>query len=63
MLRRFDSISVFQIILKAHCIRTLISEPFVSCTQDASKEAKPEPPKNEDPKFQPFSGKKYSLRG
>lgn len=31
--------------------------------KDAPKEAKPEPPKNEDPKFQAFSGKKYSLRG
>lgn len=31
--------------------------------KDTSKEAKPEPPKNEEPKFQPFSGKKYSLRG
>ena len=29
-----------------------------------AKESKPEPPKEkEEPKFQPFSGKKYSLRG
>ncbi|KAG6413461.1 hypothetical protein SASPL_126172 [Salvia splendens] len=31
--------------------------------KDASKAAKAEPPKSDDPKFQPFSGKKYSLRG
>ncbi|KAG6410865.1 hypothetical protein SASPL_128936 [Salvia splendens] len=31
--------------------------------KDASKDAKVEPPKSDDPKFQPFSGKKYSLRG
>ncbi|KAL8543096.1 hypothetical protein ACS0TY_003835 [Phlomoides rotata] len=31
--------------------------------KDTKKEAKPEPPKNEEPTFQPFSGKKYSLRG
>jgi ubiquitin fusion degradation protein 1 len=32
--------------------------------QVAAKESKQEqPPKKEEPKFQPFSGKKYSLRG
>ncbi|XP_051151032.1 uncharacterized protein LOC127265322 [Andrographis paniculata] len=31
--------------------------------KDTSKDAKQEPPKNEDPKFQPFTGKKYSLKG
>ncbi|XP_051147297.1 uncharacterized protein LOC127262588 isoform X2 [Andrographis paniculata] len=31
--------------------------------KDTPKEAKQEPPKNEDPKFQPFTGKKYSLKG
>ncbi|CAA3024127.1 ubiquitin fusion degradation 1 homolog isoform X1 [Olea europaea subsp. europaea] len=31
--------------------------------KDTPKETKPEPPKKEEPKFQPFSGKKYSLKG
>ncbi|KAK6136689.1 hypothetical protein DH2020_029517 [Rehmannia glutinosa] len=33
--------------------------------KDTSKDAaaKPEPPKNEEPKFQAFTGKKYSLKG
>ncbi|PIN12737.1 Ubiquitin fusion-degradation protein [Handroanthus impetiginosus] len=31
--------------------------------KDASTEAKQEPPKKEEPKFQAFTGKKYSLRG
>ncbi|KAL8463854.1 hypothetical protein ACS0TY_033705 [Phlomoides rotata] len=31
--------------------------------KDTKKEAKPEPPKNDEAEFQPFSGKRYSLRG
>ncbi|KAK4401483.1 Ubiquitin fusion degradation protein 1 [Sesamum angolense] len=31
--------------------------------EDTSKETKQEPPKKEEPKFQAFSGKKYSLKG
>ncbi|KAJ8763445.1 hypothetical protein K2173_002328 [Erythroxylum novogranatense] len=31
--------------------------------KEAGKEIKPEPPKKEEPKFQAFTGKKYSLRG
>ncbi|KAL6526051.1 hypothetical protein OROHE_015575 [Orobanche hederae] len=31
--------------------------------KETSKEAKPETPKSEEPKFQAFSGKKYSLKG
>ncbi|KAL2460059.1 ubiquitin fusion degradation 1 [Abeliophyllum distichum] len=31
--------------------------------KDTPKETKQEPPTKEDPKFQPFSGKKYSLKG
>lgn len=31
--------------------------------KDTPKETKQEPPKKEEPKFQPFSGKKYSLKG
>ncbi|KAL0384024.1 UNVERIFIED_CONTAM: Ubiquitin fusion degradation protein 1 [Sesamum radiatum] len=31
--------------------------------KDTSKETKEEPPKKEEPKFQAFSGKKYSLKG
>ncbi|CAA0807669.1 ubiquitin fusion degradation 1 [Striga hermonthica] len=31
--------------------------------KETAKEAKPEPPKSEEPKFQAFTGKKYSLKG
>ncbi|KAL2537711.1 ubiquitin fusion degradation 1 [Forsythia ovata] len=31
--------------------------------KDNAKETKQEPPNKEDPKFQPFTGKKYSLKG
>ncbi|XP_073311519.1 uncharacterized protein [Primulina huaijiensis] len=32
-------------------------------SKDTSKDTKQEPPKKEDPKFQAFTGKKYSLKG
>lgn len=36
---------------------------LLSNLQEAPKDAKQEQPPKEEPKFQAFSGKKYSLRG
>lgn len=54
--------------LKGGPIKTLTKKPlnnvFSLMQKEAGKESKQEqPPKTEEPKFQPFSGKKYSLRG
>ncbi|CAI9769848.1 unnamed protein product [Fraxinus pennsylvanica] len=39
------------------------TNPTREAQKDTPKETKPEPSKKEEPKFQPFSGKKYSLKG